>query len=375
MDCKFSDYDGSIWELISFLNAGSVVELSPGSFSIKLGVLSLKSSFNVTSDFNRTFVLDLVKTTGYLLRLCPLSYSADKEIVLAAVAKNGFAILLASKELQNDPDVIREAINQNKRVADLLNHQKISAKEILLDAIGNSILFAYFPEEMRENITIFMEALKINGRIFLFASEKLRSNIEIIKLAINNYPEAIWCVMGEWRTNIDLILFAITNSDNIGKYLPYEIYENKSLLQTILNHPSENPEKNKILLKHAVTFQDDRDVVLAAVTSCGCALKWASKEVRNNRDVVLAALKHNATAIKYVSAALKTDRLVLSTALDNKQNRLSLNHIFSMLNIPEFVWELINRNGYEGFTKIYKCKELVKASLPQALLNLLFILV
>jgi len=54
----------------------------------------------------------------------------------------------------------------------------------------------------------------------------------------------------------------------------------------------------------------DREVVLAAVTQDGCALSYASKELRADREVVLAAVKDFGCVLKYASRKLRKDVLV-----------------------------------------------------------------
>ena len=54
-------------------------------------------------------------------------------------------------------------------------------------------------------------------------------------------------------------------------------------------------------------LQNDRGVVLAAVTQNGRTLQYASVALRNDRDVVLAAMARNGHALVYASDALQTD--------------------------------------------------------------------
>ncbi len=46
-------------------------------------------------------------------------------------------------------------------------------------------------------------------------------------------------------------------------------------------------------------FQDDRQIVLAAVQQNGNALAWASKKLHNDREIVLAAAQQTGRAISY----------------------------------------------------------------------------
>lgn len=59
----------------------------------------------------------------------------------------------------------------------------------------------------------------------------------------------------------------------------------------------------------------DHDVVLAAVSDIGQALEYASDELRSDRDIVLAAVKRGGSALKYASDELRADRDVVLAAL------------------------------------------------------------
>ena len=43
------------------------------------------------------------------------------------------------------------------------------------------------------------------------------------------------------------------------------------------------------------------DIVLAAVTHNGCALRFASKELRTHREIVCTAVAQNAKALQYAT--------------------------------------------------------------------------
>ncbi len=55
------------------------------------------------------------------------------------------------------------------------------------------------------------------------------------------------------------------------------------------------------------SFQDDREIVLAAVRNNGLALMYASKDLQGDREVVLAAMRQNPEALKYASRELQND--------------------------------------------------------------------
>jgi hypothetical protein len=65
------------------------------------------------------------------------------------------------------------------------------------------------------------------------------------------------------------------------------------------------------------TLKDDREVVLAAVSTAGGALENAADRLKADREVVLAAVSNEPDALQYASDTLKADREVVLAAVSN----------------------------------------------------------
>ena len=62
---------------------------------------------------------------------------------------------------------------------------------------------------------------------------------------------------------------------------------------------------NGLALEYASdAMQDNKEVVLAAVSNNGLALEYASKFMQNNMAVVMAAVSNNGKAFKYASGEM-----------------------------------------------------------------------
>jgi hypothetical protein len=62
------------------------------------------------------------------------------------------------------------------------------------------------------------------------------------------------------------------------------------------------------LMYASAALKDDRQVVLAAVENVGLALRWASPEAQLDKAVVLSALKANCFAMEHAAPQLRGDR-------------------------------------------------------------------
>jgi len=111
--------------------------------------------------------------------------------------------------------------------------------------------------------------------------------------------------------------------------------------------------------------------VLAAVMQKGCALLYASNELRNDREIVLAAVMQNYKALRHISQIFQNN---VSFILKMAQIHSGIDitpHIqhFMVFNNPEFIRKAIYLPNIKSI-KIDKCK-IVLPYLPPAILDLL----
>jgi uncharacterized lipoprotein YbaY len=76
-----------------------------------------------------------------------------------------------------------------------------------------------------------------------------------------------------------------------------------------------NLEQDGILLKKLPDFQDNHDIVLAAVSNDGRALEFASSDIRDNHDIVSAAVRQNGKALQFASLDLRNNRDIVLAAV------------------------------------------------------------
>ena len=92
-------------------------------------------------------------------------------------------------------------------------------------------------------------------------------------------------------------------------------------------------------------FPDDRDICLFAILFNGCALRFASEQLRNDREIVLAAVKQDGHALAYANEQLENDREIVLAAVN--QNGLVLFYHASeqLKNDREIVLAAVKQNG------------------------------
>ena len=226
----------------------------------------------------RLDVLQAVRNKGSALRDAgPLR--ADRDVVLAAVRKNGRAIEFAAPHLRGDPHVAREAVRQTG------------------EALG------HLPDALKDDMDMVRLAMKTWPWAAQWASRRLRDDIAFASECLQAEPRLIEHFTGALH-NEELAIAVLrmrshhTPYRNTLEQLPLPVRERRVVLTAV-----ENGEDRALRL--APRFQDDREVVIAALTHApwsreprrgvkGCALPdcihTVSDRLLADRGVALAAL-------------------------------------------------------------------------------------
>ena len=99
--------------------------------------------------------------------------------------------------------------------------------------------------------------------------------------------------------------------------------------------PTNDPKVNKqvvitavrkcgLVLEYTTAFTSDKDVVLAAVSQNGLALKFAASELRGDPEIVMAAVRQDAHALEYAAGKFIYDNRVVLAAISQNPSALLL---------------------------------------------------
>lgn len=70
-------------------------------------------------------------------------------------------------------------------------------------------------------------------------------------------------------------------------------------------------------LENELSFNDDREIVLAAIYNEPCALCYASERLKDDYVLVLLAVTKHGRALEFASASLKNNRNIVLTSVSN----------------------------------------------------------
>jgi hypothetical protein len=194
------------------------------------------------------------------LRHASTELQGDREVVLAAVAKNGGALEYASVELKGDREVVLAAVAK----------------------AGNALEYA--SAELQADREVVLVAVAEEGRALKYASAELKGDREVVLVAVKKNGHAEWLqhASAELQGDQEVVLHAVAQNGHALQYASAEL-------------------------------RGDREVVLVAVAQNGWALRHASEELQGDREVVLVAVAQNSEALQLASAELQAANLAGGT--------------------------------------------------------------
>jgi hypothetical protein len=212
-------------------------------------------------------------------------------------------------------------LNENKNKFDA--NEKINKESAIESVHQNAWNLRDLPIEFRNNKEVVLEAVKQSwcGQTLQFTSKELQNNREVVLTAVCSSGDALQYASEELKNDKEIVLTALKNSMGAFKYeskmhegaYPYVSYALRNDREVVL----EAVQHGSTLALAASNFQDDIEIVRAAVSQDGEALEYASPRLRGNREIVLEAVKQNGNAIMHASPCFDDDKEVIITALSN----------------------------------------------------------
>ena len=353
-------------------------------------------------------VLTAVTRNGSVLAFVPEVLRNNKQIALSAVSSFGLSVSYTS--LCDNLEIVLAAIKQDKRA---LVH---TSKKLLLDKTFALKVFPYkvhltnFPKEIVEDDELMIKAINY-GCVGLGAtSSKIRDNKAVVLIAVKNDRGELQYASERLKADREVVLTAVKFYGASILYVPL-FHSDREVVITAFLHNCE------LSIGIPQYFSSDREILSIEVKKNGYIFKWASPELRNDRDLLYEAIKTYPSALELASAELRNNKEAIIYAAKNgcpskyfpkwwKNDRdvaLALisyyndvvpfyscnvscdkfleiqkvrQEVYNMdpklFRDPEFIWGVLHMNDLPLIQyKIYKCRKLVRAQLPRAILDLL----
>ncbi len=231
-------------------------------------------------------------------------------------------------------------------------------REILLAAAkGNGMLLGYASIQYRNDPEIVGAAVGQWGEALQYASNELKNDLTIVTKAVKQEPVSVRFAGAELQNNKEIYkkicLTAVSMNGVVLNYISKELLEDEDVVLAAATkdgralkgiYDSTNLEAKKMLgnmkivsaavsswgasLEYAdQALKDDRGIVENAVKSIGWAIKFANKKYQNDKPIALLAVKNNIQAFECLSYSLRGDPDVVELALKDSGLSVRTRHI------------------------------------------------
>ena len=275
--------------------------------------------FYKASLMSKTDVFSKVQNTAFDFGLFPAWARDDFDVVLLAAKNKVSSLQYASERLRANKDVVLIAVAQPYPSLHFASESLRNEKSIVLTAV----LFCWCnlesaSDELKNDSEVVLTAIKSNGCSLKYASEELKNNYDIVLATVSNNYKAIKYASDKLKINEKILLtvFKSPTSADLMLNLPQSVKCNKDLVLKII-------QQNVNIVQYiSDKLRADEDVIISAVKINGAMLKYAKYELRNNKNIVFTAVSQSWTALQYASENMQSDYDVVLAAVSNNGRAL-----------------------------------------------------
>lgn len=223
----------------------------------------------------------------------------------------------ADKSLKKDKEFVIKVLKKEPRALEFVDKSLLKDREVILTAIRQEGWLLRFADiNLKADRELVKIALESNGRL----SEidlSLRDDPEILKIAK------------------DMML---SNQD--GHYLRFAGNHLNNDKDIVLRAVTENWVELEYAGQQA---KDNKEIVLTAITSGGSALEYASPRLKGDKSIVMTAIKNRSSAVRFANKTLTKDKEVALAVLRLGDNLEYLD--VSIKRDKHFVLMAVSQNG------------------------------
>ncbi len=188
------------------------------------------------------------------------------------------------------------------------------------------------------------------GLALEFASQRLQNDPEVVLAAVSENGTALKYASPELRCNKKIVLTAVKESGLALEYCAYmfkcpDYPDAREIVTAAVSNCGQ-------ALRYAPEFQSDRRVVLAAVKNNGLALSY-SKQFQNDFGVVLVAAIQNPVALFFATSKLQKDTTI-KAIMKYMSNDYTLKDVLNKVDLGDR--KVIEALSYARKTKVNRLK-------------------
>jgi hypothetical protein len=255
----------------------------------------------------KEIVLIALKECIHTLTYAGKTLLDEFEIIQAALMHSGLNLKNFSEQVKKDPGLVYFAVKMDGRALEFAAPELQDNYETVLAAVqqtGRAYQFA--SQSLKGSREIVMAAVSSFGEALRHAPEEAKRDYEIVRLAIENDGKAIW--WSGFYGHKPLGLLAVRQNGWAITKLTSDLFTDREI---ILEAVSENGGVLRFLLtlkaEFGCEFDNDEEIVTAAVKNCATVYQFASRRLRDHKDLAMIAVERDAGMFLMVSERLSDD--------------------------------------------------------------------
>lgn len=236
-------------------------------------------------------------------------------------------LLLSSgvSETLRDDRQLSEVRQSQQQVSDEVTVSLVQMESRWADAMrrveGNASVLGRLPPDLRADKDLVMAAVTSEGTALKLAAKEMRRDADVVLAAAAQDPVALELAATELWADRDFARAAAAVAGADAIRLGQEALECMAKQRRAQARATPASAEEELLAPAGAAhmddrnLKDDREIVLAAVSSDGMALELASAQLQDDLEVALAAVRQAGRALQHVSESLRGERTVVLAAV------------------------------------------------------------
>ena len=266
---------------------------------------------------DKNLILKLVQINGKFLRFASEALRADREVVLAATAKDVY-----SSEIDDETGSIRASLPAISYAAPELR----ADKELMLPIVRLSGLsLRYASEELKNDKPFVLEAIKNYARAYESVGDKLKDDPDVVYSTLLSLPYELEHMSDKHKADKELIKRLVGKQPSIMVNISAELLADKEFMTEIIKL---NPQAFRSSYKSPL--RKDRDFILQLLKETNgspwiVSGEYANSEFMRDPDFVLEAVKINPALVSFASDSIQAALRKSGINVSNYNTKFRLN--------------------------------------------------
>lgn len=275
-----------------------------------------------------SFLLEHIQAGRLSLQDLSECHRENRNLVLAAVKVNGNELSFAHNIFYGDKEVVLAAIDSISRgrgsrypykssIADSLFEDR---EFVLAYASYNICDLSKLSESFRKDKEVVLAAVtrdKCCHSSLGDTHESLRDDYDVVLAAVSHYGLSIEHASGRLQEDRTIVMTAVSNDPFALEYAHAKYRDDYDVVLAAVSHPEEECDETCFLDIVSERLRGNRDIVLAAVTRNGLELERVYEPLLSDRQVVLRAATQCGIALEFAPKHFLDDTEIVHAALLN----------------------------------------------------------